>query len=68
MEMVEKCKGVRRKKNGRGDFVICFDCLFYLNINHKDYKSMKYKVLLILGVLFGGHCYNLYRQSELKIR
>ena len=28
---------------------------------------MKYKVLLILGVLFGGHCYNLYRQSELTI-
>ena len=27
---------------------------------------MKYKVLIILGVLFGGHCFNLYRQSELK--
>ena len=27
---------------------------------------MKYKVILLFGVLFGGHCFNLYRQSELK--
>ena len=28
---------------------------------------MKYKVLIVIGLLFGGHCYNLYRQSELTI-
>ena len=28
---------------------------------------MKYKVLIILGLIFGGHCYNLYRKSELTI-
>ena len=28
---------------------------------------MKYKALLVLGLLFGGHCYNLYRKSELTI-
>ena len=28
---------------------------------------MKYKALLVLGLLFGGHCYNLYRKSELSI-
>ena len=28
---------------------------------------MKYKVLIIFGLIFGGHCFNLYRNSELTI-
>ena len=28
---------------------------------------MKYKVLIVIGLLFGGHCYNLYRTSEVVI-
>ena len=28
---------------------------------------MKYKVLIILGVLFGGHCFNLYKKSKLTV-
>ena len=28
---------------------------------------MKYKVLIALGLIFGGHCFNLYRNSDLKI-
>ena len=28
---------------------------------------MKYKVLIALGLIFGGNCFNLYRNSDLKI-
>ena len=40
--MVKKCKRCKKKKEIAKNFVICFDCLFYLDINHKDYK--KYEV------------------------
>ena len=28
---------------------------------------MKYKVLVLFVLLFGGHCFNLYRNSELTV-
>ena len=28
---------------------------------------MKYKVLIVLGLIFGGHCFNLYSNSELPV-
>jgi|TARA_B100000424_G_scaffold253761_1_gene231229 hypothetical protein len=28
---------------------------------------MKYKVLILFGLIFGGHCFNLYRNSELTV-
>ena len=28
---------------------------------------MKYKVLIVIVLLFGGHCFNLYRNSELTV-
>ena len=28
---------------------------------------MKYKVLILFGLLFGGHCLNLYRNSKLTV-
>ena len=28
---------------------------------------MNYKVLLVVALIFGGHCFNLYRESDLKI-
>ena len=28
---------------------------------------MKYKVLLVVVLIFGGHCFNLYRESDLTL-
>jgi len=28
---------------------------------------MKYKVLLVIILIFGGHCFNLYRESDLAL-
>ncbi len=28
---------------------------------------MKYKLLILIVLLFGGHCFNLYRQSDIAI-
>ena len=28
---------------------------------------MKYKVLVVIGLLFGGHCYNLYRDNDIVL-
>ena len=36
-----KCKHCKKKKDIYKGYVICFDCLVELDINHKDYKKYK---------------------------
>ena len=35
------CKLCNKKKELAKNYVICFDCLFHLDINHENYKKYK---------------------------
>jgi len=37
----ETCKYCNKNKECAKGYVICFDCLFDLDINHKDYEQYK---------------------------
>ena len=39
-----KCKHCNKKKDLAKNYLICFDCLIYLDINHLDYKQYEKEV------------------------
>ena len=42
-DVAQHCKLCEKNKEIAGGYVICFDCLFELDINHKNYKKYKKK-------------------------
>ena len=45
-DVAQHCKLCEKNKEIAGGYVICFDCLFELDINHKNYNKYRHDVVL----------------------